>query len=443
MDPIHFSDAEKASFRTAYAPGATDDQWSLFIQECERRALVPGTHVVFQTRNATEYNAQLNRRVSVQKVTMITTIGALRLISERSGKYDGHGPFVYHYMLESGQLSESKIPLGKIPHAVSVEGFRKDWSHPLFATARYDAYVQTKDDAGTRKPTQMWATRGEEQLAKCCEALMHRTVAPEECAGLLLTEELSNDLSTQEDESTLDKLKAPAGTVPEATNVPTVNQTKGYVEPTHAFAKATLTAVQAGVPNVTECVKPDTVAAEVVPSVPKAADVSTVESTSKPQPTVVPEAPKQTSGSGLFTEANRPDPAHETTHFPPEQMKAPALGVSSTAPAVEAVKQALATVAAAPAAVIIAAATSGTDTPASSNEYAVFINQRASKIIRDKLPKAGLKDASAANGVKNYLLKGADKKALNKISAVDFERLLSTLENATPEQARDIVLAVK
>lgn len=431
MDPIHFSDAEKASFRTAYATGATDEQWSLFIQECERRALVPGTHVVFQTRNATEYNAQLNRRVSVQKVTMITTINALRLIAERSGKYDGHGPFVYYYMQEDTSLAESKIPFGKIPHAVSVEGFRKDWKQALFATARYDAYVQTKDDNGQRRPTQMWATRGEEQLAKCCEALMLRTVAPEECAGLLLTEELQNDLSRDEDESALDKLKALAaradcipGTIPEATKAPAVNQAAA---------------------EVTKSVTP-----EASPSTPKAADVSTVESTPKPQPTVVPAAPQTTPKAvvkctegqnvGLFTETNRPDPAHETTHFPAPPPVDPALTAALAASAAQEVKPAPPV-----AAVVVAAATSGTDTPATSKEYSVFINERASKIIRDKLPKAvpPLKDAAAANGVKNYLLKGADKKALNKISAVDFERLLTALESVTPEQARDIVLAVK
>jgi RecT family len=431
MEPVHFTEAEKAVFRTAYAPAATDDQWSLFIQECERRSLVPGTHVIFQTRNASEFNAQIGRRVSVQKVTLITTVNALRLIAERSGKYDGHSPFIYYYQTEDGELKESKIPLGKIPHAVSVEGFRKDWSQPLFATARYDAYVQTKDDAGQRRPTQMWATRGEEQLAKCCEALMLRTVSPEECAGLLLTEELSNDLSRDEDESALDKLKAMAVhcvpvTVPEATVAPAVNQAAA---PAADVTKSVIT--------------------EAAPSTPKAADVSTVTTASKPQPTVVPASPQPSSGS-LFTESNRPDPAHETTRFPVTAVSnpSPVQGVSIPAPVSAPPAAAVvdpvhvATVAAASA---VNVTTSGTDTPATSAEYAVFINQRASKIIRDRLPKAvpPLKDAAAANGVKNYLLKGANKTALNKISKVDFERLLSALEAGTPEQARDIVLAVK
>ena len=79
------------------------------------------------------------------------------------------------------------------------------------------------------------------------------------------------------------------------------------------------------------------------------------------------------------------------------------------------------------------------DVPCDSKRYGVFVNERATKIIRDKLPKAGVKDAAVL--VKNYLLKGAGKASLPKISAADFERLLSALEAGTPEEAAAIVTA--
>src|SRR5208282_800322 len=171
MDSIRFTLEEKVAFKAAFAPaGASEDQWNLFINECSRRALVPGKDVIFQLRSSKEYDKDLKRDVYVKKVIFITTIAGLRLIADRSGKYEGHGPFIFYYLDEDGGMRESKIPLGKIPHAVSVEGYRKDWKVPLFATARYDAYVQLKGEE--RVPTLMWKTRGEEQLAKCCEAGM-------------------------------------------------------------------------------------------------------------------------------------------------------------------------------------------------------------------------------------------------------------------------------
>jgi hypothetical protein len=427
-EALRFTQQEKDTFRKIHAANSSQEQWDLFIQECERRALIPGTHVVFQVRNTTEYNQALNRRVSAQKVTLITTINALRLIAERSGKYDGHGPFVYYYGVEGGDLKESKIPLGKIPHAVSVEGFRKDWRVPLFATARFDAYKQTKKDGDREVLTKMWSDRSEEQLAKCCEALMLRTVSPEECAGLLISEELGNDAP-----DALEQLKELAGhgsgpvsaeearahgvvvTVPEPTVAPKVNQ--------EACGFMTLEA-----PSAADLAK--------IESVPAPAVVTTVTQqapTPAAQPTPAPIAPSTNPVSakpspGLFTETNRPDPAHETRVFQEPLAVDPALtaalaGVSNPSPVQS---------------VSIPAPAVG-DVPCDSKRYSVFVNERATKIIRDKLPKAGVKDAAVL--VKNYLLKGAGKASLPKISAADFERLLSALEAGTPEEAAAIVTA--
>ena len=160
MEAIHFTDAEKSAFRSAYAPaGTTDEQWALFLNECQRRALVPGKDCIFQLRNSKEFNKELNKDVWVKKMIVITTIAGLRLIADRSGKYEGHGPFIFYYGDENNELKESKIPLGKIPHAVSVEGYRKDWRVPMFWTARYAAYIQTMGE--TKSPTTMWKTRGD------------------------------------------------------------------------------------------------------------------------------------------------------------------------------------------------------------------------------------------------------------------------------------------
>jgi hypothetical protein len=398
MEPLKFSEEQKSAWTTAYLPTATAEQQALFFNECERRALIPGIHVVFQLRSANEYSAALGRVVSVQKVTMISTINALRLIAERSGKYEGHAPFIYYYGTENDDLKESKIPLGKVPHAVSVEGYRKDWRIPLFATARYDAYVQMKGSGSERTPTMMWSTRGEEQLAKCCEALMLRTVSPEECAGLMITEELGNDQIDREEVTTNGANSATAVvTVPQPTIAPAVNQTKATVEVPQIV---TPTPAQAPVKAAAASVDP------------------------KPQPTpapapVVTPAPAQAPvATGLFANTAPPDPANETRVF---QTPLPATPVAAPAPV-------------SPAAPV---SPSG-ETPATATEYGTFVNQRATKIIRDKL-KGLMKDSEAANGVKGYLLKGSNKTVLKQISAADFERLLGRLEAATPEQAAEIV----
>ena len=89
MEPLKFTEEQKRAYRAIVAPNATDAQWEYFCTECQRRNLIPGTHVVFQVRPAKEWNAQLQQQVTVQKVALVTTINALRLIAERSGKFKG------------------------------------------------------------------------------------------------------------------------------------------------------------------------------------------------------------------------------------------------------------------------------------------------------------------------------------------------------------------
>src|SRR5258708_5816167 len=99
--PMQFTEEQKSAYRKILAPNATEEQWTYFIGECQRRELIPGVHVLFQVRNAEEFSQQLQRKIQVQKVTLVTTINALRLIAERSGKFRGYGRFTYYYADEA------------------------------------------------------------------------------------------------------------------------------------------------------------------------------------------------------------------------------------------------------------------------------------------------------------------------------------------------------
>ncbi len=431
-DALKFTDAQKAAFRVAYAPaGATDDQFNLFINECERRALVPGVHVVFQLRSTKEYDKDLQKDIWVKKVIFITTIGALRLIAQRDGHYEGHGPFIYYYGTEDGGLKESKIPLGKQPHAVSVEGYRKDWRVPLFATARYDAYVQKFGAANAPKvPTQMWATRGEEQLAKCCEALMLKTVSPEECAGLLLTEEVGTDAVIDKTEDTTPVTPV---VVPLPTVAPKVNQSAAVVVPQ--------------VPNIEPAIK------------------ALVAVSDKKREQEIQQ--NNEHSQSLFANTKPPDPKDETRLFPPMPparqdavTRAEVYANPNTTLTPNDVRQLEdmppsppdvpepptpepilpAPVPNAPA-ILNTPARVSADAPATRKEYDAFLG-RAAKLVRDKLPKAGMKAPEASQGVKNYLLKQSGLTGLTQLSAATFERLLKVLEDAAiPEDAAAIVRA--
>lgn len=400
-EALRFTDAEKTSFRAIYAPTATDDQWNLFINECQRRALVPGVHVVFQLRTAKEWDAELRESKFVKKVTLITTINALRLIADRSGKYEGHGPFEYYYGTEDGDLKNSKIPLGKIPHAVAVEGYRAGWRAPLFATARYAAYVQQQGKENEKRPTQMWATRGEEQLAKCCEALMLRTVAPEECAGLLINEELGNDGLVDRETTNEEVTKQETAVIPNSTVAPVVNQSKGTAE-----AAAPTLVFEGGNPPHTA---PDSAL------VKKALDEAKPGATVTVGPAIVA-AQVPNIGSAIVTLVAEAEQGRQRELHVMEESSRTQAPVASVA--------------------VAAVSTEGLPTKKENDDFL----GRATVLVRDKLPKAGMKDNEASMGMKNYLLKQAGVTGLKQIPKVVYESLLKALEDApTPEAAAAIV----
>jgi hypothetical protein len=73
----------------------------------------------------------------------------------------------------------------------------------------------------------------------------------------------------------------------------------------------------------------------------------------------------------------------------------------------------------------------GVPGPATKAEFERFTS-RAAKIIRDVLPKAGLRNGS--DPVKAFFLKTSGCVGLKDISAAQWETMLTTLESGTPEQ---------
>ena len=110
------------------------------------------------------------------------------------------------------------------PFAARVGVMRAGFREPLWAIARWDAYVQTyKNKQGVHVPNRFWSMMGPEQLAKCAEELALRKSFPEPLGGCYGETEMeqADEASVQSDPTPARPLfSKPAEQPPAQVNVP-------------------------------------------------------------------------------------------------------------------------------------------------------------------------------------------------------------------------------
>lgn len=174
---LEFTEDQEQMIRRMYAGDATAEEFGGLMEIAKVRKLNPLLrHIHFVKRSAKVGN-KYEDVWSCQ-----ASIDGLRVIAERTGKYNGQG---------MPEFVTTIVGDKERPVLCRVAVYRKDWDHPVIGEARYEEYVQKKSDGTV---TKFWKEKPFIMLAKCAEAIALRKAFPEDAGGLYTADEMPDDV---------------------------------------------------------------------------------------------------------------------------------------------------------------------------------------------------------------------------------------------------------
>lgn len=163
---MEFNPEQVELIRRTICSGATNDELSLFLNQCRRTGLDP-------------FSRQIHAVKRAGKLTIQVGIDGLRLVADRTGQGDGQdGPY---WCGDDGAWRDVWLEAAP-PAAAKVVVYRKGQARGYTGVARWAEFNQGQG---------MWGKMPATMLAKVAESIALRKAFPMELSGLYAPEEIA------------------------------------------------------------------------------------------------------------------------------------------------------------------------------------------------------------------------------------------------------------
>lgn len=177
---VVYSEEQIGLLKRTIATGATTDELALFVNQCQRTGLDPFTRQIYFIKD------------KQGKVTVCSSIDGLRLVAERSDKYEGQTK--PEWCGEDGVWKDIWLD-DNPPKAARIGVWKSKFREPTYGVALFDEYAGRyafDDNYGKFKKgdlTFMWNKMPALMIAKVAEALALRKAFPNDLSGIYSSEE--------------------------------------------------------------------------------------------------------------------------------------------------------------------------------------------------------------------------------------------------------------